>query len=185
MSLSSKKINASFSLMASHVYYSHCQRSLEPMCVTMISHSSRLSDESVFVCSWVYLRLDEGKSILWDRTDDNYMKARCAHNLILYNGLEGIRMKGNPNVTVHNNAVLSAKDRVRLIPDGITADDDDPIPNLVLKDNLVHSYFFDGTNKGHAFGTWSNFEDEVISRVQGKLCTFAVVSCIRIMPRCI
>ena len=117
------------------------------------------------VCRWVYLRLDEGKSILWDRTEDTFMKARAAHNLILYNGLEGIRMKGNPNVTVTNNAVITVKGRVRLIPDGITADNDDPIPNLVLKDNLVHSYFYDYTNKGHAFVTWDNFDDEVLSRV--------------------
>ena len=135
----------------------------------------RVVPSVVFVCSWVYLRLDEGKSILWDRTDDNFMKARCAHNLALYGGLEGIRMKGNPNVTVHNNAVLTVKERVRLTPDGITADNDDPLPNLILKDNLVHSYFYDATKKGHAFGTWDNFADEVINYFKG--CVFGEVIC--------
>ena len=60
------------------------------------------------------------------------------------------------------NSTVLVPDRVRLTPDGITADDDDPaIVNLVMKENLVHSYYHAEYNKGHAFGTCSNFNDAV------------------------
>ena len=94
-------------------------------------------------------------------TEDTQMKARVSQNLVLYGGLEAIRLKGTPNVEVENNAVATAAGRVRLVPDGITVDKDTTMTNMTLKGNLVHSYFGEEENKGHAFAMEDTFRPTV------------------------
>lgn len=93
------------------------------------------------IYSWVIhkpysnLKIDEGKAILIDSTEDNEMKARIANNLLLYNGLTNIRIKRNPNLEVYNNSIYTDFNRISPTPDGITAKEN--IPNLKLYNNLV------------------------------------------------
>eukprot|EP00418_Pyrodinium_bahamense_P044839 CAMPEP_0179201290 /NCGR_PEP_ID=MMETSP0796-20121207/100179_1 /TAXON_ID=73915 /ORGANISM="Pyrodinium bahamense, Strain pbaha01" /LENGTH=248 /DNA_ID=CAMNT_0020905847 /DNA_START=157 /DNA_END=903 /DNA_ORIENTATION=+ len=85
--------------------------------------------------------LDEGKGILTDESNDAEMKARIAHNLVLYGGVDHIRLKWNSNLEVRNNIVLTESGRTEPIPDGITAvNKRTPIPGLVVANNLVHSF---------------------------------------------
>mmetsp|Transcript_10683 Transcript_10683/g.24340 ORF Transcript_10683/g.24340 Transcript_10683/m.24340 type:complete len:685 (-) Transcript_10683:111-2165(-) len=84
--------------------------------------------------------IDEGKGILIDITKDDVMKARIAHNLVLYGGVDHIRLKMNPNMEVHNNAVFTEEGKEHPIPDGITCKNNDPITNLTLVGNLVQSF---------------------------------------------
>lgn len=84
--------------------------------------------------------IDEGKGILIDETRDKVMKARIAHNVVLYGGVDQIRLKTNPNMEVTNNAVLSEQGRTSPIVDGITAVKKPLIPGLVFRDNLVQTF---------------------------------------------
>jgi len=98
--------------------------------------------------------IDEGKGILIDITKDDVMKARIAHNLVLYGGVDHIRLKMNPNMEVHNNAILTEDGRDHPIPDGITCKDNFPIVNLTLVGNLVQSY-----SGSFAFGCEKHISD--------------------------
>lgn len=85
--------------------------------------------------------LDEGHPVIYDLTNDRYMKARIAHNLILYGGHDHIRLKNNPNVEVHNNAIMAAEGRHYPTPEGITSKDSQGIiRNLTMHSNIVHSF---------------------------------------------
>mmetsp|Transcript_64914 Transcript_64914/g.155040 ORF Transcript_64914/g.155040 Transcript_64914/m.155040 type:complete len:314 (+) Transcript_64914:1222-2163(+) len=87
------------------------------------------------------LVIDEGKPIQVDTTKDTAMKARIAHNLVLYGGIDHIRVLWNPNVQVYNNAILAEDGRVDPVPDGITfKNNQTPITNASLIGNLVQSY---------------------------------------------
>jgi len=70
---------------------------------------------------YCHMTIDEGKPILIDETSDEDMKARIAHNIILFGGVDHIRLKKNPNMQVLNNAILSEPGRTSPTPDGITA----------------------------------------------------------------
>lgn len=70
---------------------------------------------------WALLALDEGKPMSFDSTRDKEMKARIAHNLVLYGGVDHIRLMVNSNLQVHNNAIMGESGRTHPTPDGITA----------------------------------------------------------------
>eukprot|EP00931_Biecheleriopsis_adriatica_P068892 TRINITY_DN42785_c0_g1_i1.p1 TRINITY_DN42785_c0_g1~~TRINITY_DN42785_c0_g1_i1.p1 ORF type:complete len:847 (-),score=129.65 TRINITY_DN42785_c0_g1_i1:326-2866(-) len=106
--------------------------------------------------SWCLLELDEGKPISADSTKDKAMKARIAHNLVLFGGVDHIRLMVNPNLQVYNNAIMGEEGRTDPTPDGITAKGSKgnptggcktqacvyggPISNLTLFNNLVHTF---------------------------------------------
>eukprot|EP00929_Paragymnodinium_shiwhaense_P002895 TRINITY_DN10320_c0_g2_i2.p1 TRINITY_DN10320_c0_g2~~TRINITY_DN10320_c0_g2_i2.p1 ORF type:complete len:250 (-),score=45.24 TRINITY_DN10320_c0_g2_i2:85-834(-) len=85
--------------------------------------------------------LDEGKGILIDKSDDEAMKARIAHNLVLYGGISHIQLKWNSNMEVLNNAVMAERGRVSPTPHGITSvKRPNPIPNMTFANNLAHTF---------------------------------------------
>lgn len=86
---------------------------------------------------YVNFAIDEGKAILIDRTDDINMKARVAHNLVVFNGTDHIRLKRTPNMELFNNSVMTEVTRVSPDPDGIT--DKAAMPNLEFYNNAVVS----------------------------------------------
>merc|ERR1719231_1325673 len=81
------------------------------------------------------------------------MKARIAHNLVVFGGVDHIRILFNPNLQVYNNAVMGTPGRASPVPDGITVKGalgtaikcsgdcifGGIIPNLTLFNNLVHT----------------------------------------------
>ncbi|MEZ5534456.1 MAG: ImpA family metalloprotease [Thiolinea sp.] len=91
----------------------------------------------VFNKGYSNLTIDEGKPILIDETDDTDPKSRISHNLVLYGGVDHIRLKQNPNMEVHNNSILADLSRTDTAPDGIT--DKNKLPNLQFYGNLVAS----------------------------------------------
>eukprot|EP00930_Biecheleria_cincta_P075583 TRINITY_DN6275_c0_g1_i4.p1 TRINITY_DN6275_c0_g1~~TRINITY_DN6275_c0_g1_i4.p1 ORF type:complete len:703 (-),score=124.45 TRINITY_DN6275_c0_g1_i4:164-2272(-) len=89
--------------------------------------------------AYCHMTIDEGKGILADESSDKEMKARIAHNLVLFGGVDHIRLKYNNNLEVLNNAVMPEEGRTDPVPDGITAVNSKKIP-MVVKNNLVHSF---------------------------------------------
>eukprot|EP00928_Gymnodinium_smaydae_P058627 TRINITY_DN4180_c0_g1_i1.p1 TRINITY_DN4180_c0_g1~~TRINITY_DN4180_c0_g1_i1.p1 ORF type:complete len:759 (-),score=140.57 TRINITY_DN4180_c0_g1_i1:162-2438(-) len=104
---------------------------------------------------YCHMTIDEGKSILIDETNDDKMKARIAHNVVLFGGVDHIRLKKNPNMQVVNNAVLAEQGRTSPIPDGITAVKKPSIPGLNVSGNLVQTF-----GGSFAFDVADHFEDE-------------------------
>ncbi|TQV62778.1 MAG: hypothetical protein FNT15_05780 [Sulfurovum sp.] len=92
----------------------------------------------VFDKPYSNLTIDEGKPISVDETQDNFMKARIAQNLVIYGGIDQIKLKRNPNLEVYNNSVYPDLTRIDPIPDGIT-DVNQYIPNLKFYNNAVVS----------------------------------------------
>eukprot|EP00931_Biecheleriopsis_adriatica_P104080 TRINITY_DN78821_c0_g1_i1.p1 TRINITY_DN78821_c0_g1~~TRINITY_DN78821_c0_g1_i1.p1 ORF type:complete len:722 (-),score=104.74 TRINITY_DN78821_c0_g1_i1:79-2178(-) len=88
---------------------------------------------------YCHMVLDEGKSILIDESTDKDMKARIAHNLVLYGGVDHIKLKYNTNLEVLNNAVMPEENRTDPNPDGITAVNSKKIP-MTFKYNLAYTY---------------------------------------------
>jgi len=103
---------------------------------------------------YCHMTIDEGKSILIDETNDDDMKARIAHNVVLFGGVDHIRLKKNPNMQVVNNVVLAEPGRTSPTPDGITAVKKPAIPGLNLSGNLVQTF-----NGSFAFDVADHFED--------------------------
>ncbi|CAJ1436454.1 unnamed protein product [Effrenium voratum] len=97
--------------------------------------------------------IDEGKSILTDITKDTKMTARISQNLMLFGGVDHLRLKENPNMLVQNNAIMAEEGRDHPVPDGITCKNNKLIPNLTLTENLVQT--FAGSN---AFDVARHFE---------------------------
>jgi hypothetical protein len=91
----------------------------------------------VFNKGYSLLVLDEGKPILIDETQDTDLRSRISHNLVLYGGVDHIRLKQNPNMEVHNNSILPDLSRTDTAPDGIT--DKTKLPNLKFYGNLIAS----------------------------------------------
>lgn len=91
----------------------------------------------VFNKGYSLLVLDEGKPILTDETQDTDPKSRISHNLVLYGGVDHIRLKQNPNMEVHNNSILPDLNRTDTTPDGIT--DKSKLDNLTFYGNLIAS----------------------------------------------
>ncbi len=90
----------------------------------------------VFNKGYSNLTIDEGKPIAIDETQDTDPKARISQNLVLYGGIDHIRLKQNPNVEVSNNSVITDLANPAKI-DGIT--DASKLPNLKFYNNLVAS----------------------------------------------
>lgn len=90
----------------------------------------------VFNKGYSNLTIDEGKPIAIDETQDTDPKGRIAHNLVLYGGIDHIRLKQNPNMEVHNNSVIADLSSPE-IADGIT--DKSKLVNLKFYGNLVAS----------------------------------------------
>eukprot|EP00443_Scrippsiella_acuminata_P096246 CAMPEP_0115587468 /NCGR_PEP_ID=MMETSP0272-20121206/8218_1 /TAXON_ID=71861 /ORGANISM="Scrippsiella trochoidea, Strain CCMP3099" /LENGTH=1062 /DNA_ID=CAMNT_0003022541 /DNA_START=46 /DNA_END=3233 /DNA_ORIENTATION=- len=114
------------------------------------------------------MEIDEGKPISVDSTRDKNMKARIAHNLVLYGGGGPHQVLVNPNLEVYNNMVMGEPNRTQPTPDGITVKGDSGtaikcsgecifggyIEGLKLFNNLVH------TGPGSiAFGMTDQFEE--------------------------
>lgn len=91
----------------------------------------------VFNKGYSNLTIDEGKPILFDETDDTDQKSRISHNLVLYGGVDHIRLKQNANMEVYNNSILPDLNRTDVTPDGIT--DKNKLPNLKFYGNLIAS----------------------------------------------
>ena len=60
--------------------------------------------------------IDEGKSILTDITKDTKMTARISQNLMLFGGVDHLRLKENPNMLVQNNAIMAEEGRDHPVP---------------------------------------------------------------------
>ena len=93
----------------------------------------------VFNKGYSLFALDEGKAILIDITKDTNPKSRISHNLVLYCGVDHIRLKTNPNMEVHHNSVHTDLTRHSPKPDGITIKKDSNMSELKLYANLVVS----------------------------------------------
>mmetsp|Transcript_69050 Transcript_69050/g.202147 ORF Transcript_69050/g.202147 Transcript_69050/m.202147 type:complete len:667 (-) Transcript_69050:49-2049(-) len=89
---------------------------------------------------YCHMTIDEGKGILIDETTDKRMKARISNNLVLWGGVDNIRLKWTPNLQVENNAVMGEEGRMDPVPDGITATaKPSPMPNMSFVGNLAHT----------------------------------------------
>ena len=91
----------------------------------------------VFNKGYSNLTIDEGKPISIDETQDTDPKSRISNNLVLYGGIDHIRLKQNPNMVVNNNSILADLNRPDVMPDGIT--DKSRLSNLKFYGNMVGS----------------------------------------------
>lgn len=91
----------------------------------------------VFNKGYSELTIDEGKPILIDETQDADPQSRISHNLVLYGGVDHVRLKQNPNMEVYNNSILPDLARTDTPLDGVT--DKTKLPNLKFYNNLVAS----------------------------------------------
>lgn len=95
----------------------------------------------VWAKGYANLTIDEGKAIVTDESNDYYSNSnprfRISQNLVVYNGIDHIKLKKYHNMQVNNNSVHTDLTRTEPAPDGIS--EASPLPNLTLCGNLVTS----------------------------------------------
>lgn len=115
----------------------------------------------VFNKGYANLTIDEGKPMAFDETRDTDPKSRVSNNLVLYGGIDHIRLKQNPNMEVHNNSVLPDLTRTDIALDGIT--DKNKLTNLSFFGNLVASNDI-AIDVGDSFGSLDAGESPIVGR---------------------
>ncbi|EIJ36380.1 putative Ig domain-containing protein [Thiothrix nivea] len=115
----------------------------------------------VFNKGYANLTIDEGKPMAFDETQDTDPKSRVSNNLVLYGGIDHIRLKQNPNMEVYNNSVLPDLTRTDIALDGIT--DKTKLKNLKFYGNLVASNDM-AIDVGDSFGTVDGDELPIAQR---------------------
>jgi len=103
---------------------------------------------------YCHMILDEGKTIEFDPCRDTRMRARVAHNLLLYGGVTHLRLKPTANLQIQNNAVFAEPRKTNPTADGTTAKGESPtgdrcvnhacnyggpLINLTFFNNLAHT----------------------------------------------